>query len=96
MRTTVTLEPDVERSLRLAMQQTGASFKATLNDAIRRGLAGTVHVEEKPFVVEAKNMGLRPGIDPAKLQDLADEMEVEAHLELTRRLEERYRKSDAS
>jgi len=97
MRTTVTLDPDVEQILRQAMQQTGESFKATLNQAIRRGLADAVPVvEEEPFVVKAKNMGLRPGIDPTQLQDLADEMEVEAFLDVTRKLEDRRTKSKSS
>jgi hypothetical protein len=97
MRTTVTLDPDTERLLREAMQQTGHSFKVTLNEALRKGLADTVVVaDEEPFVVKAKNMGLRPGIDPTKLQQLADEMEVEAYLEVTRQLEARRAQSSTS
>jgi hypothetical protein len=97
MRTTVTVDPDVELLLQQAMQQTGQSFKATLNEALRKGLADVVPaVDEKPFVVKAKNMGLRPGIDPRKLQQLADEMEVDAYLEVTRKLEERRAKSSSS
>ncbi len=96
MRTTVTVDPDVERLLRAAMQQSGQGFKATLNEAVRKGLADIVpQANEKPFVVNAKNMGLRPGIDPTKLQQLADEMEVEAHLEVTRKLEERWAKKQS-
>ena len=38
MRTTVTLDPDVERLIRGAMQERGASFKETLNQAVRDGL----------------------------------------------------------
>ena len=88
MRTTVTIDDDAERLLRQAMRQTGESFKATLNRAIRRGLVDTVPVaDEKPFVVESQPMGLRPGIDPTKLQDLADEMEVAGFLKLSRRLD---------
>jgi capsid protein len=80
--------------LQQAMQQTGQSFKATLNEALRRGLADVVpQVDEKPFVVKAKNMGpLRPGIDPTKLGQFADQLEVEAHLEVTRKLEQRLAK----
>lgn len=97
MRTTVTVDPDVERLLRQAMQQTGQSFKATLNQAIRNGLADIApSTDEPPFVVKPKNMGLRPGIDPTKLQELADDMEVEAYLEVTRQLDARRRKSSAS
>ena len=70
------------------MQQTGQSFKVTLNQAVRRGLANIVPaVEEEPFVVRSQPMGLRAGIDPTKLQNLADQMEVEAFLDLSRRLD---------
>ncbi len=39
MRTTVTLDPDVERLLRTVMRERGISFKQALNQAIRGGLA---------------------------------------------------------
>ena len=38
MRTTVTLEPDVEALLRTAMKERGLSFKEALNSAVRAGL----------------------------------------------------------
>lgn len=38
MRTTVTLDPDVDRLLRRAMRTSGAPFKQVLNDAVRIGL----------------------------------------------------------
>ena len=89
MKATVTLDSDVELLLKQAMQQSGQSFKSTLNEAVRRGLADVVVKKyEKPFVVKAKNLGLRPGIDYSKINQLADELEVEAYLELTRRLKE--------
>jgi hypothetical protein len=38
MRTTVTLDPDVEAKLKATMRERGVSFKAALNDAVRAGL----------------------------------------------------------
>lgn len=38
MRTTVTLDSDVEAALRARMAERGISFKQALNDAIRAGL----------------------------------------------------------
>jgi hypothetical protein len=38
MRTTVTLDPDVESLVRKAMRERDSSFKAVVNDAIRAGL----------------------------------------------------------
>lgn len=95
MRTTVTVDNDVEQLLRQAMQQTGQSFKTTLNQAIRKGLASVAPSEpEPPFVVTPRSMGLRAGIDPAELQHLGDELEVDAFLGLMRRLQDA--RSDAS
>jgi hypothetical protein len=89
MRTTVTVDPDVEALLRQAMQQSGQSFKTTLNQAVRRGLADVVvKSDEPPFVVKPKAMGLKPGIDYSKINQLNDQLEVEAYLEVTRKLKE--------
>ncbi len=38
MRTTITLEPDVQALLRAAMKERGISFKEALNSAVRAGL----------------------------------------------------------
>jgi len=87
MRTTVTVDPDVEELLRTAMQASGQSFKVTVNEAIRRGLAGTVvESAEGPFRVEPLPMGLRAGIDPGRVGELGDDHEIDAFLELTRSL----------
>jgi hypothetical protein len=40
MRTTVTLDPDVEAHVRRVMRERGVSFKQALNDAVRRGFEG--------------------------------------------------------
>jgi hypothetical protein len=37
MRTTVTLDPDVEAHVRRVMRERGVTFKQALNDAVRRG-----------------------------------------------------------
>ena len=68
MRTTVTLDKDVERMLREAMHRTRRSFKETLNAAVRMGLAGGPPDKKlAPFIVKARAMSLRAGIDPAGL-----------------------------
>jgi lipid-binding SYLF domain-containing protein len=82
VRTTVTIEPDVERLLKEAVRRSGSSFKDVLNRAIREGLAGSSRtVMAKPFTVRAREMGLRAGIDAGALNRLADELEVEDFLE---------------
>ncbi len=84
MRTTVTLDKDVERMLRDAMHRTRKSFKETLNSALRVGL-GRKPAVKRPFVVKARPMTLQPGIDPAGLNKLADELEADAFVVMARR-----------
>lgn len=87
MRTTVTLDADVEELLRAAAERGRTSFKKVLNEAVRRGLKGEGRGPSPAFEVEAKAMGLRAGIDPASLRDLDDEMEIKEFLRKTRKLE---------
>ena len=84
MRTTVTLDPEVEVLLQNAMKRSGQSFEEVLNQAILRGLANEhVEAEEEPFVVAARRMGLRSGIDAGRLNALADDLEADAFRALT-------------
>ncbi len=87
MRTTVTLDKDVERMLREAMHRTRRSFKETLNASLRMSLGSRSARMKKPFVVKARSMGLRTGIDPTGLNKLADELEVGDTLGKARRRE---------
>ena len=97
MRTTVTVDNDVEQLLRQTMQQTGQSFKVTLNQAVRKGLADVVPArDEAPFVVKPKPLGVRAGVDPTRLQELGDELEVDAFLDVTRRLVQQQSGSESS
>jgi hypothetical protein len=89
MRTTVTLDEDVVQLLRAARARSGASFKQALNAAIRRGLKGEREVRETPFVVQARPLGLLPGVDPARISELDDEIEIQEFLRKTRALETR-------
>ena len=77
MRTTVTLDPDVEVLLRESIKRGRKTFKQALNEALRRGLKGDAGVEEPPFEVLARPLGLREGIDPARLHDLDAEIEID-------------------
>jgi hypothetical protein len=86
MRTTVTLDKDVEKLLRDAMHRSRGSFKETLNRAIRAGLGRKLASPRKrPFVVKARPLHLRPGIDPATFNKLSDDLETDAFLERTNR-----------
>jgi hypothetical protein len=88
VRTTVTLDPDVERLLKDEIHKTRQSFKEVLNNAIWQGLRPPgPNRKRRSFAVDARPMGLRTGIDPARLAEMADDLEVEAFLKLTRQLE---------
>jgi hypothetical protein len=73
MRTTVTLDPDVVAALQRVARERGMSFKATLNDAVRRGLSG--EPTKRRYRTPSRDMGLRPGfdIDKAVASAAADE-----------------------
>ena len=85
MKTTITLDTEVEQRLREAMQRQGKSFKETLNEALRRGLG----LSQQQFKVESRPLRLRPGLDPARLSDLDDDWEAKEFLSKTARLNKR-------
>jgi hypothetical protein len=76
MRTTVTLDPDVELLVRLRMREQKVSFKAALNDAIRAGAGGR---PPAAFTTEPASMG-RPRVNLDRALQLAAELEDEALL----------------
>ena len=80
MRTTLTLEADLAERLRERAHLERQTFKAVVNEAIRAGLSALSRPEAAaagPFTIEARRRGFRPGIDVARLNQLADELEVE-------------------
>ena len=75
------------------MHRSRRSFKETLNAAVRRGLSRKPdEAKRSPFIVKVKPMGLRPGIDPASFNHLADDLEAEAFSALSRKTNPRRRK----
>lgn len=76
VRTTVTLDEDVAAKLKQAARERGVSFKAALNDAVREGLRSRSK-PARPFRVEARPMGVRPGVNLDKALRLAGELEDE-------------------
>jgi hypothetical protein len=75
MRTTVTLDPDVERLLRSAMRERGTSFKAALNQAVRDGFSNKPR--KRKFVQKTYEMGAPQNLRWEKILALADAMEDE-------------------
>lgn len=76
MRTTVTLDPDVEQIVRRRMRERGMSFKEAINDAIRGSVSGSSR--QRPFRTATASMGeSRVNLDRA-LQLVADLEDDEA------------------
>jgi hypothetical protein len=80
MRTTLTLDEDLAERLKELARQAGRSFKEVTNTTIRRGLnvGDTPAGSPEPFRVAAGARGFKAGIDPLKLNQTYDELEVEA------------------
>lgn len=59
IRTTVTLDEDVLNRVRDESTATGRSFKDTLNELVREGLASKekLQVEKRKFTIEPMHMG---------------------------------------
>lgn len=82
MRTTVTIDPDVEVLVRKAMRQRDASFKQVLNDSLREALAERRPKPRAPYRQVAYHLG-RPLVDLTKATALAaelDDLELAAKL----------------
>ena len=79
MRTTLTIDDDLAAALKRSAARSGKSFKAIVNEAIRRGMS----TGEKPasrrerFRVLSARRGFLPGVDPLKLNQLVDELAVD-------------------
>ncbi len=76
MRTTVTLDLDVQALLKKAMRQRDTSFKTALNDAVRAGLQKPQPraAAPKAWDFPTYNMGV-PLVDLTKANALAGELE---------------------
>ncbi len=83
MRTTVTLDPDVESMLRKEMRRRGEPFKQVLNNAIRTGLRNSSRRGEA-FEPLTFDMG-EPRVDLTKAAALASELEDEELISRYRR-----------
>lgn len=82
MRTTLTLDPDVERMLADEVHRQRRPYKQVVNDAIRRGLAPRLSdAPSRPYRTIVHKAKLRPGIDPGALNRLADEFEDDVLIE---------------
>ncbi len=77
MRTTLTLDDDVAEKLRQLAHERRVPFRRVVNELLRRALSGqTPRRRPAPFRVDTFRSAFRPGVDPQKLNQLSDELEV--------------------
>lgn len=83
MRTTLTLDDDVARLVEDAVHREHRSMKQVVNDALRQALASRVP-RQQPYRLLPHESAIRPGLDLAGLNRLADELEDETILDRAR------------
>ncbi|MBA3328555.1 MAG: ribbon-helix-helix protein, CopG family [Solirubrobacterales bacterium] len=77
MRTTVTLDPDIDARLRALARERGVPLRVVLNDALRAGIRMGGRGEDTSYVLPSRRLGARAGIDLDKALALAGEQEDE-------------------
>lgn len=78
MRTTLTIDDDLLDALKSLAHQEQRPFKDVVNDAIRAGLIGQrVGSTVTAYRADVLHCGLRPGVDPERLNQLVDDLEVD-------------------
>ncbi|HYD49453.1 MAG TPA: hypothetical protein VEB21_13950 [Terriglobales bacterium] len=79
MRTTLTLDDDVAARLKDWARRKKVPFKEAVNAILRRGFAAPEVGSKgaRRFKVEVFDRPFRPGVDPLRLNQLSDELEVE-------------------
>ena len=82
MRTTITLEPDVQALIRAVMKERGISFKEALNSAVRAGLTQSKQ-RRRYFVQKSFSLGREQNFRWDKALEIAAAIEDE---ELIRKL----------
>ena len=77
MRTTLTIDPDVEQMLQRVVRERGISFKEAVNSALRTGLRREAGEERTPFVQKTLPVELNPAFNFDKALQLASALEDE-------------------
>lgn len=88
MRTTLTIDDKLAAALKKRAFDTGKSFKAIVNEALRAGLdGGHTLPRSRPFALHPVSLGgPQPGVNLDKANRLAGELEDE---ELMRKMQQR-------
>jgi hypothetical protein len=78
MRTTLTIDDEVAESIERLRDRERLSLREAVDRLLRAGLQ-VVEMKSaaKPYRAQTFSMGLKPGIDPSRLNQLLDELDVE-------------------
>jgi hypothetical protein len=80
MRTTLTIDEDLAAQIEDLRRREGQSLKRVINSLLREGLRSRQQPPEaKKYRSQTRALRMRPGYDPAKLNQLVDELEAEEH-----------------
>ena len=80
VRTTLTLDDDVKAKLDEEMRKNGKSFKEAVNYYLRLGLDAPARMKPaKPFVVQARPLGLPPSLSYDNVEELIEQLEGPFH-----------------
>jgi hypothetical protein len=79
VRTTLTLDKDVAAKLKAEARRSGRTFKDVVNEALRLGLNVKATPPIDRFVVRARPMGSRPGLNYDKVSELIEQVEGPYH-----------------
>jgi hypothetical protein len=78
---TLTLDKDLADALKERARDLNQSIKQVVNDALRQGLsAGVKESPRPPYRLKPFHSGFAPGVDPTKLNQLNDQLELEEFL----------------
>ena len=83
MRTTLTIDDDVAAILQEKAGKHGIAFKQVVNSVLRAGLGASDEgslPKRKPVKVVGRPLGMKPGYDPDKMNQLVDELEAEERI----------------
>lgn len=76
----MTLDPDVLAKVKAEMRRTGSSMKDVVNEMLRRGLVlSQKAAAQEPFVVKARPLGVRPGLNYDCMSELLEQVEGPLH-----------------
>lgn len=78
MRTTLTIDDDLAKSVEKLRDRKNLSLREAINLLLRAGLkSAETSTSARPYTGPVFDSALQPGIDPNRMNQLADELEID-------------------